>query len=131
MECALACFVDECIYETEDPVFVESFRGKDALCQHLLKNADTLPSACKIILDDLAIDEDNDTSGVVWHLEANGIPIPNLRGCSMYTLDKESGLLKSGFDVTESPVKVPRFAQDLLAVPLGKLLFRSSEERNI
>ena len=123
MESALDCFSDDCIYETEDPVFVESFRGKDSLREHLLKNAETLPSACEIILDDLAIDTDNGTSGVVWHLEANGVPIPNLRGVSMYTIDKESGLLKSGFDVTEAPIKVPGFAQDVLAVPLGKLLF--------
>ena len=122
MEAALNCFVDDCIYATEDPVFVDSFRGKDALREHLTKNADTLPPFCNIILDDLAIG--NEKIGVKWHLEANGMgPIPNLRGCSMYVIDKESGLLRSGFDVTESPIKLPAFAQDVLAVPLGKLLF--------
>jgi hypothetical protein len=37
----------------------------------------------------------------------NGVAIPNLCGCSMYTMDREIGLLKSGFDVTEAPVKLP------------------------
>eukprot|EP00571_Detonula_confervacea_P001798 CAMPEP_0172315910 /NCGR_PEP_ID=MMETSP1058-20130122/26660_1 /TAXON_ID=83371 /ORGANISM="Detonula confervacea, Strain CCMP 353" /LENGTH=277 /DNA_ID=CAMNT_0013030107 /DNA_START=189 /DNA_END=1019 /DNA_ORIENTATION=+ len=116
MEAALNCFVDECIYETEDPVFVDVFRGKEALREHLLRNAAALPSACRIILDDLAIDSANGKFGVKWHLEANGVSIPNLRGCSMYTMDEDSGLLRSGFDVTEAPVKLPGFVQDLFAV---------------
>ncbi|KAL7538455.1 hypothetical protein ACHAWF_006091 [Thalassiosira exigua] len=115
MEAALDCFVEDCVYETED--------GKEALRQHLLRNVEALPSACQIIPDDLALDSINGTCGVKWHLEANGIPIPNLRGCSMYTTDGATGLLKTGFDVTEAPVKLPGFAQDVLAVPFGKLLF--------
>ena len=68
-------------------MFVDKFIGKTALREHLLKNAAALPSACQIILDNLAIDSDNETIGVKWHLEANGVSIPNLRGCSMYTID--------------------------------------------
>ena len=123
MKAALDCFSDDAVYETEDPVFVDAFRGKEALRDHLMKNVEVLPSACKIILDDLAIDLTNGKFGVKWHLEANGVSIPNLRGCSMYTEDMESGLLQSGFDVTEAPVKVPGVAQDVLATPFGKLLF--------
>lgn len=130
METALSCFVDDCIYETEDPVFVNTFRGKEALQEHLLQNAASLPESCRIELDDLAIDTKRGTAGVRWHLEVNGVSIPNLRGCSMYTmedtttlnqndssddtddLDADSrqkvGLLTSGFDVTEAPVKLPR-----------------------
>ncbi len=119
---AIDCFTDDATYQTEDPVFVDTFRGKDSLREHLLKNAATLPSSCQIILDDLAIDESNGTFGVKWHLEVEGVGIPNLRGCSMYTTDKESGLLKSGYDVTESPVKAPEFVQDFFA-PFTKLLF--------
>jgi len=122
LETALDCFTDDATYQTEDPVFVDTFRGKDSLKEHLLKNAATLPSSCQIILDDLAIDESNGTFGVRWHLEVDGVGIPNLKGCSMYTKDKSSGLLKSGYDVTESPVKVPEFVQDVFA-PLTKLLF--------
>ena len=104
-------------------MFVDKFIGKTVLREHLLKNAAALLSACQIILDDLAIDSDNETIGVKWHLEANGVSIPNLRGCSMYTIDNESGLLHTGYDVTEAPVKLPGLAQDLFALPFGKLMF--------
>lgn len=120
MEGALDCFVDDCVYETEDPVFVDKFVGKEALREHLVQNAAALPSSCSIILDDLAMDDTRGAVGVRWHLEANGIAIPNLRGCSMYTLDSEKGLLKTGYDVTEAPVKVPDVAQTLLsALPIS------------
>lgn len=126
MDTALGYFCDDCMYETEDPVFVASFRGKKELRNHLVKNAKSLPSSAQIILDDLAIDTLNGTFGVKWHLEVNGISIPNLRGCSMYTLEKESQLLKSGYDVTEAPVKVPRIARKAFSLP-SKLLLSLSK----
>ena len=49
MKTALDCFADDCIYQTEDPVFVDTFRGKNALLQNLEKNAAALPSTCQII----------------------------------------------------------------------------------
>lgn len=123
MEAALNCFVDDCIYEVEDSVFVDTFQGKTALGEHLTNNAAALPSTCKIILDDLAIDSKHGKFGVKWHLEVNGVAIPNLRGCSMYTMDCEVGLLKSGFDVTEAPVKLPGVAQRLVSLPSRLGLF--------
>ena len=128
MEAALDCFVDDCVYEVEDPVFVDTFRGKDALREHLVKNAAALPSACQIILDDLAIDSARGTFGVKWHLEVNGIAIPNLRGCSMYTMDRDCddvGLLKSGFDVTEAPVKLPGVMAQKMFAAIPFNIFRS------
>ena len=122
LDAALDCFVEDCTYQTEDPVFVDTFYGKDALREHLERNAAALPSGCDIILDDLAIDSINDTSGVRWHLEVNGVSIPNLRGCSMYTT--ENRLLKSGFDVTEAPIKLPAFVQDL-TIPLARFVLGS------
>lgn len=124
MEAALECFADECVYATEDPVFVESFQGKDALRNHLNKNAESLPQSCRIILDDLAIDGVNGKYGVKWHLEIGGMAIPNLRGCSMYVSDLDSGLLTSGWDVTEAPVKVPRMAAGVFALPTKLGLFQ-------
>jgi ketosteroid isomerase-like protein len=117
MESALECFVEDCTYQTEDPVFVDTFEGKASLREHLVKNAAALPSSCRILLDDLAIDPTNGNIGTRWHLEVNGWAIPNLRGCSMYTTDPATGLLKSGFDVTESPVKLPRMALPGLSLP--------------
>lgn len=125
MEGALACFTEDCVYQTEDPLFVDTLVGKEALRGHLEKNAAALPSSCQIILDSTAVDKINGNIGTTWHLEVNGIAIPNLRGCSMYTTDPQTGLLKSGFDVTESPVKIPRqllSPTSLLSLP-ARLLF--------
>lgn len=120
MEAALDCFVEECVYQTEDPVFVETFKGKAALRDHLVKNASVLPSSCRIILDNLAIDPTNGSIGTRWHLEISGIAVPNMQGCSMYTTDLLTGLLTSGFDVTEAPVKLPKEAMALLSLLPGK-----------
>lgn len=124
MESALDCFTDDCVYQTEDPVFVDTFEGKAALRAHLEKNAAALPSSCKIILDKTAVDSERGTIGTVWHFQVNGIAIPNLRGCSMYTTDLGTGLLKSGFDVTEAPMKIPRqllASRRLLSLPASAL----------
>jgi len=75
-------------------------------------------------LDQVAIDPVNGNIGTKWHLElAPGVLIPNLRGCSMYTTDSESGLLRTGLDITEAPLKVPRQALPLLSRSVGLLLF--------
>ena len=106
MEAALACFVDDCRYETEDPVFLTQLRGKVELRQHLINNARSLPSNCQIVLDDWAMDRM--AVGATWHLEVGGLAVPNLQGCSMYTLDESTGLIRTGYDVTEAPVKLAR-----------------------
>lgn len=111
MTTALDCFVEDCVYQTEDPFFVKGPKGKAALRAHLEKNAKNLPAGAQIVLEDTAVDEARGTIGATWHLEA----IPNLRGCSIHTIDPATGLLKSGFDVTEAPVKVSR---QLLSLPV-------------
>jgi ketosteroid isomerase-like protein len=126
IEAALDCFVEDCVYQTEDPVFADTFEGKTALREHLNKNADVLPSSCKIVLDKIAADAENGNIGTRWHLEVNGIAIPNLQGCSMYTTDTETGLLKTGFDVTEAPVKLPREVMPFLWAPAVAIFDLSS-----
>jgi len=124
VEAALDCFVENCTLRTEDSVFVGTFRGKKSLRKHLENNAQILPASCKIVLDQVAIDPVNGNIGTKWHLElAPGVLIPNLRGCSMYTTDSESGLLRTGLDITEAPLKVPRQALPLLSRSVGLLLF--------
>jgi ketosteroid isomerase-like protein len=117
MELALSCFIEDCLYQIEDPLFVDTFAGKSALREHLEKNANVLPSSCKILLDKIALDQKSGNIGTCWHLEIYGIPIPNLKGCSIYTTDPETGLLKTGFDVTEQPVKLPRDVMPFLWPP--------------
>ncbi|VEU39573.1 unnamed protein product [Pseudo-nitzschia multistriata] len=128
-----------CSFYTMDP---ETGLIASGFKHHLRKNAEALPPSCQIVLDGVANDPARGTAGVRGHLEANGIALPNLRGCSMYTTtpanvgvgvgvgvvanetqspgtntteDPPPLLLKTGFDVTEAPVKIPGAAQDLLA----------------
>lgn len=127
MEAALACFVDDCRYQTEDPVFVDAFCGKAALRAHLEKNAASLPGSARIILDDLAIDDTDGKIGTTWHLqimEENVKLLPTLRGCSMYTTDPTTGLLVTGYDVTEAPAKLPQASTVWLAGPARWLFNR-------
>eukprot|EP00977_Amphora_coffeiformis_P007574 scaffold1667_cov173-Amphora_coffeaeformis.AAC.2 len=121
MEAALSCFVDDCVYQTEDPVFVDTFHGKTALRKHLEKNAAVLPPNCRIELEQVCIDPINGNIGTTWYMKEGDRAIPNLRGCSMYTTDRTTGLLTTGYDVTEAPVKVPRQATSLLSIPAKRL----------
>ena len=120
MEAALDCFVEPCVYQTEDPVFVNTLQGKAALRTHLEQNAAVLPAGCRILLDGLAVDVR--TIGTTWHLEVNGAALPNLRGCSMYTIDGTTGRLQTGLDITEAPVKLPRQALQTPAARFGSLI---------
>ena len=43
MDTALGYFSNDCIYETDDPVFVASLRGKEEMRKHLVRNAKSLP----------------------------------------------------------------------------------------
>jgi ketosteroid isomerase-like protein len=128
-DAAVDCFVNDCTYQTEDPVFVDALIGKPALREHLVKNAASLPPSCQIILDQMAMDAS--AIGICWHLQFepfNGfsvVELPNLRGCSMYTIDPVTGLLKTGFDVIESPIKLPRQVLPFLEFP-ARLLFGGS-----
>jgi hypothetical protein len=109
IDSALDCFAEDCVYQMEDPVFFgDTLLGKAALREHLEKKAGSLPPTCQILLDNTAVDPMNGNIGTIWHLEVNGIALPNLRGCSMYSTDPATGLLNSGFDVTEAPIKIPR-----------------------
>lgn len=137
MEAALECLDDNCVYQTEDPVFVGTLNGKEEMREHLIQNANVLPSAAKIVLDDLAVDTRNgasaETIGTRWHLEVNGVALPNLQGCSMYTIDPDTGKIKTALDITEAPVKLPNQALPFLGAPAAalfgwlKMVFRQWE----
>ena len=118
MEAALDCLTEDCVYQTEDPVFVGTLNGKEEMRDHLVQNANVLPAAAKIVLDDLAVDSfGQGTIGTRWHLEVNGVALPNLQGCSMYTTDQTTGQIKTALDITEAPVKLPREALSFLWAP--------------
>lgn len=126
MEAALECLDDNCVYQTEDPVFVGTLNGKEEMREHLAQNANVLPAAAKIVLDDLAVDTRKGafatgTIGTRWHLVVNGVALPNLQGCSMYTIDPDTGKIKTALDITEAPVKLPNQALPFLGAPAAAL----------
>ena len=60
---------------------------------------DCLPSTFQIVVDDIAATSQK--VGVTWHVENNGDPLAFTRGCSFYTIDDRSGLIKAGFEIPE------------------------------
>jgi len=117
---ATACdqFVEDCTYE--DTQYAGAFTGKEALEAHLYKVADALPPTFKFVIDEVA--DGGRTVGVQWHVENDGQALPFTRGCSMYTVDLESGKIVSGFDVPEpAPIKPGSASLGLLSLA-SKLL---------
>lgn len=119
---AVECFSDDILLE--DTLYVRPISGKDALGKHYARVAEQVPAVCKIVLDDIAQDPVTGNLGARWHLEVKDSSLLEgwSRGCSMYTTDPKTGLITSGLDVTESPVKVNEAGLNLLLSPLQQLL---------
>ncbi|KAL7488501.1 hypothetical protein ACHAW6_014095 [Cyclotella cf. meneghiniana] len=66
---------------------------------HLLRVKDCLPTSFSFVVDDIVISTSK--AGVLWHVENNGDPLAFTRGCSFYNIDKETGLIESGFEIPE------------------------------
>ena len=118
MQDAVDLFTDDCEYE--DTLYSGSFVGRDALKKHLFRCADALPDSFAFVVDEIS-EGGNNVVGLKWHVESNGKPLPFTRGCSVYTIDQKSGLIKSGFDVPEPTIKSGSFSLAILNV-VGKLL---------
>lgn len=111
---AINCFVDNCEYE--DSQFPKKFIGRAALKNHLTANANAFPDSTIIKIDKVSNDIENGNVAVQWHIEVNGIIFPASRGCSMYTIDKTTGLILNGIDVLEPFPKVGGIALPVLNV---------------
>lgn len=118
MQNAVDLFTEDCEYE--DTLYSGSFAGKEALKKHLFRCADALPDSFAFVVDEIS-EGGNNVVGLKWHVESNGKPLPFTRGCSVYTIDEMSGLIKSGFDVPEPTIKSGSFSLAILNV-VGKLL---------
>eukprot|EP00584_Thalassiosira_punctigera_P023426 CAMPEP_0172567908 /NCGR_PEP_ID=MMETSP1067-20121228/117719_1 /TAXON_ID=265564 ORGANISM="Thalassiosira punctigera, Strain Tpunct2005C2" /NCGR_SAMPLE_ID=MMETSP1067 /ASSEMBLY_ACC=CAM_ASM_000444 /LENGTH=582 /DNA_ID=CAMNT_0013359365 /DNA_START=103 /DNA_END=1851 /DNA_ORIENTATION=+ len=94
---ATLCFDENCIMR--DLQYDDALRGRDEVEQHLLRVKDCLPSTFNFVVDDIAVASNK--AGVVWHVENNQDPLAFTRGCSFYTIDERSGLIKSGFEIPE------------------------------
>jgi hypothetical protein len=96
-------FAPDCIYE--DGTYYSPLKGKRAIQRELLLRCDATAEPVLYIVDDLAIPTAKDKVGVKYHMERNGVILPNSRHCAFYTINALTGLIESCFDVVEPAQK--------------------------
>ncbi len=102
VEGAMEFIDDDCLYE--DLNFPTPFKGKEAVRKLFTKSCENIPKDLLFVIDDLTT-TDRLAVGVVWHVELDGIPIPNGRGVSFYRFSETSGKLIYARDIVEPPIK--------------------------
>ncbi len=102
VEGAMKFIDDDCIYE--DLNFPTPFKGKEAVRKLFEKSCENIPKDLLFVIDDLTT-TDPLAVGVVWHVELDGIPIPNGRGVSFYRFSQTNGKLIFARDLVEPPIK--------------------------
>ena len=103
MDVAVAQFSEDCLYE--DGTYYRPFKGRNEMKRMLLLRQDATLERVEYIIDDLAISSTGEKIGVKYHLEINGIIIPDSRHCAFYTIDLPTGLINSCYDVVEPAQK--------------------------
>ena len=84
LERAMEMVDDDATYE--DFTFQEPFKGKEGV-RELLEDAMELPKGLDFVIDETAGGESwsgDDSVGMTWHVEFDGVPLPNSRGASLY-----------------------------------------------
>ena len=84
LERAMEMVDDDATYE--DFTFQEPFKGKEGV-RELLADAMELPKGLDFVIDETAGGESwsgDDSVGMTWHVEFDGVPLPNSRGASLY-----------------------------------------------
>ena len=104
---ALAWVDDNCIYQ--DLNFPQPFCGKAAVKQLFEEFCAELPPDLQFVIDDITTGNSL-AVGILWHLELDGIPLPNGRGTSFCRLSKTSGKLIFARDLVEPPLKPGKVA---------------------
>ena len=124
---AIDCIDDECIYE--DLNFPQPFRGKAAVQQLFEESFRGVPDDLLFVIDDITTGDPSST-GVLWHVELDGIPFPNGRGVSFYRLSETTGKLVFARDVVEPPIKPGKVAFWIirLVTPLVRRLLKRQPE---
>eukprot|EP00913_Durusdinium_trenchii_P014213 g13339.t1 len=83
----------------------QPFRGREGV-RELLGDAMSLPKGLDFVIDDLAGGDSwgpDDAVGMTWHVEFDGVALPNSRGASLYKT--KNGRLLYARDIVESPLK--------------------------
>lgn len=115
-------FADDCTFE--DTSFPKPFQGKSEINRHFRLLADATTS--KFVLDDIAVDNDNNKIAVLYHVEQDNAIVPNSRHCAFYTLDRQTGLITSVVDTVEPASKTG--ATDLAILSFISKLFSGDKE---
>mmetsp|Transcript_39142 Transcript_39142/g.83822 ORF Transcript_39142/g.83822 Transcript_39142/m.83822 type:complete len:205 (-) Transcript_39142:3-617(-) len=91
--------------------------GIEAVGELFRASCDSIPRGMDFVVDEVTDGGAGALSvGVAWHVEINGLPFPNTRGCSLYRLDPKSRKLVYARDVVESPLKPGEAAFGLMKV---------------
>jgi len=111
---ATNCFSDNFTYE--DSVYMGVITNqKEELQSRFLNGVSRLPPKAKIIIEDIACDDENGKVGVKWHVEKDSKILLFTRGCSFYTIDEE-GKIVDAFKASEMLIKTDkRFADALVS----------------
>eukprot|EP00930_Biecheleria_cincta_P087861 TRINITY_DN77100_c0_g1_i1.p1 TRINITY_DN77100_c0_g1~~TRINITY_DN77100_c0_g1_i1.p1 ORF type:complete len:429 (+),score=54.09 TRINITY_DN77100_c0_g1_i1:56-1342(+) len=112
LEKALSYVAEDIKYE--DFTYQEPFEGRGRVAE-LFSEAMELPSGLDFVIDETAGGEawsDEDSVGMTWHVELDGVPLPNGRGASLYRT--RGGKLVYARDIVESPLKLGGAALGIL-----------------
>ncbi|CAE7744694.1 Oxr1, partial [Symbiodinium microadriaticum] len=126
LERAMEMVDDDATYE--DFTFQEPFKGKEGV-RELLEDAMELPKGLDFVIDETAGGESwsgDDSVGMTWHVEFDGVPLPNSRGASLYKT--RGGKLFYARDIVESPLKLGGAALGIVGfiAPIIRALQRGS-----
>mmetsp|Transcript_68932 Transcript_68932/g.121864 ORF Transcript_68932/g.121864 Transcript_68932/m.121864 type:complete len:420 (+) Transcript_68932:30-1289(+) len=104
LEKAMTYVADDVVYE--DFTFQEAFEGKDKV-RELFAEAMELPKGLDFVIDSTAGGDswsEDDGVGMTWHVEFDGVALPNGRGVSLYRT--QGAKLVYARDIVESPLKL-------------------------
>lgn len=103
VDAAVAQFAEDGIYE--DGTYYTPFEGRQAIQRELLLRQDSTVERVLYIMDELVVSSTKNKVGVKYHLEVNEKILPNSRHCAFYTINTNTGLIESCFDVVEPAQK--------------------------
>lgn len=121
LEKAMSYVAEDIKYE--DFTFQEPFEGQGRVAE-LFSEAMELPQGLDFVIDETAGGEawgDDDSVGITWHVELDGVPLPNGRGVSFYRTQR--GKLVYARDIVESPLKLGGTALGILGIIV--MIFRA------
>ena len=122
---ATDCFADDFAYD--DGQYLGTITSKSELKRWFAITADASPPKAKVVVDHVAICRMTGNIATQWHAErssgdgsASDSIVPLSRGCSFYTIDGTSGLIKTAFKVSEMIVKPSKQFSNGLVESLGR-----------